>query len=290
MKKTINVKIIGLWREMLLAFGSALIGVIARFYLESYSAPFLQIKNIHIITYTFISILFLIVAIYIVSIGNYNIKRTEKINKQINDLTALLGVSVSYIPERKIATPKLIKLIADAKKELLVLDYNPLDDWDTKAKYSETEKAGKSRQEYYKAIEHKISNTSSLGFRYRRVLQVPRGYSVADIIVHDPVFRKHCEILVKQGFERPEFASLKSCIPIHEGNYILIDGKFLIIGINFTDPDYLFYTTRGYFFINDISGELINHFSKFFERADANATLVKLNELNKHPDPDHKNN
>lgn len=207
---------------------------------------------------------------------------TDYLQDRFEDIASRLNVSFTFVHrESRTATQKIRKLIQEASMEMLVLDYNPLEDSEDKVRYSEEVKLSQTRKDYYEEIISKVRKTPSGSFRYKRILQVPIGRKISDIVVDDPIFKEHCEVLIQLGEKRPEIASLKSCIPLYEANYIIIDRRHLILEINILDPDNRHYASGGYFFFEDPSGDLINTFLLYFERVNEHARLVKIEDLEK---------
>jgi hypothetical protein len=280
------------WREVLLAFGSAAIGIVAQVFLESYSAPFLQLSNLPFITYIVTSTLFILIAVYSITLWNSNANQTKDIQKRIGYLASGLGVKVTYIHEQRRkherATQRIRELIAKASQELLVLDYNPLEEEGqdkvrrgAAQRHSDEAELSPERRRYYEEIIEKVRASKQGTFRYRRIIQVPLGRQLSDLLENDPIFRKHCQTLAVLGEEQPEIASLKMCVPVYEGTYIVIDRRTLVLEVEFLGPDNQFLSEGGWFFFDDPTGSLIRPFVKFLERADAIATLVTSADLHK---------
>ena len=116
-------------------------------------------------------------------------------------MTTALGVKAAYIhePQKKHerATQKITDLIASASQELLVLDFNPLIEEDAKIKqlrkgagqrHSEEAELSPERRRYYKQIMEKVRESDVKAFRYRRIIQIPIGRRLSDLIHNDEVF------------------------------------------------------------------------------------------------------
>lgn len=277
------------WREGLLAFGSAVIGLVAQVFLDSYSAPFLQLGNLPFITYIITSFLFILIAVYTITLSKSQVSRTKIIQERLDYLTEGLGINVTYIHEpgekHERATYRIRELIANASQELLVLDFNPMLQEKVRRgagqRYSEDAELSSERRRYYEQIINKVQDSEIGTFRYRRIIQIPSGTRLSDLLDNDPVFRKHCQDLIKWSEKQPEVASLKRCHPVYEGTYILIDRRILILQVEFLGPDSQFLSEGGWFFFQDSTGKLVNPFVRFIERADANAELVTSGDLDK---------
>lgn len=207
---------------------------------------------------------------------------TDNLQERFEEITSRLNVSFTFVRrESRTATQKIRKLVQEASMEMLVLDYNPLEDTQDKVRYPGDVKLSESRKGYYTEIIEKVRNSQPGTFRYKRILQVPIGRQIADILVDDPIFKEHCEALIQLGGKQPEIVSLKSCVPLYEANYIIIDKRHLILEINILDPDNRYYSSGGFFFFDDPSGSLISTFLRYFERVNEHAKLVNMGDLNK---------
>lgn len=207
----------------------------------------------------------------------------NSLEKKLDDLASTFGAKVSFVSmdqgRHKFVTERIKKIVADATREVLVLDYNPIDEKESKVGYLDEDIASIERRRNYEALIEKVRSKRSGSFRYRRILQVPQGRKIYELLTNDLVFREHCEALIKLGERQPETANLKTCAPIHEGFYMLVDGRHLILDVNVIDPENRYFTSGGSFFIDDPTGKIVEHFYKFFERADAHSVPVKVTDL-----------
>lgn len=140
--------------------------------------------------------------------------KMDDLQRRLEDLSESLGTKVTFVPARAgqyaLVAQDLVELVSQASQELLVLDYVPLEEREGKVLYLEEDKMTPWRRKYYDNIEEKVQDEQSK-FRYRRIIQVPRGRQVADLLVDDPILRGHCETIVGFGERLPEIASIKRC-------------------------------------------------------------------------------
>jgi class 3 adenylate cyclase len=192
-------------------------------------------------------------------------------------------VKVEFITmEQEAHLDKLIHLVKQATHEMLVLDFNPLHEQDSNVRYSEEDRTSEMRRRYYESIIERFRRSKPGTFKYRRVLQVPEGLKLADIISGDQIFQEHCETIIALGDAQPENINLKiSSKILHEGSYIIIDSTHLIFDASFLDPITRYNCAGGTFFIEDTAGDLINCYLKFFDRAEAYASIVRHSDLPK---------
>jgi hypothetical protein len=271
------------WREALLAIASALIGLFAQPAAEAIVAPIFQVQNLPTIVFFMTCALFLISATYTITLSNAAHRRAQETFNRVDDLARSIGVRLTFVsagpdaPKR--VYPWASHLIRDAKKEILVLDYVPLTEAGDRARYEPEIRVSSERRAYYEEIQHRLEKEPLEGFRYRRIIQIPRGYHLASVVSKDPVLQQHCQTLAVIGARQPEFASLKTCEPFYEGTIIIIDQRHIMLEIDALDPDSREYYMRGAFLFDDPVGELISQFRRFFDRIDANAVLVRMPDL-----------
>jgi hypothetical protein len=174
---------------------------------------------------------------------------------------------------------KVIQSIESASEEILILDYNPLEKGKAKVRYSHEDKINSQRRRYYETIINKVNQSEPGSFKYNRILQIPPGRNIAEVLADDPIFREHCELVVKISEQKPEIASLKTCTPLYTGNYIIIDKRYMILEFTILDPENQYERCGGSFFFDDTTGKFVKSFVRYFERADAHSTLVDLASL-----------
>jgi hypothetical protein len=211
------------------------------------------------------------------------LEKMKAMQQSMDSLVSSLGITFSFVPvgEGRFteASKRIREVTMKASREVLVLDYNPLEERESKVRYRRDEKASEARREYYQALIDKVTAGKPGEFRYRRLLQVPRGRKISEVVADDPIFREHCEALVRLGLKQPEIASLRSCEPFQERTFFIVDRRHLILEWVLLDPEDRCYSGGGYFHFDDPGGTLINNFLRFFDRADATAALVKLGDL-----------
>ncbi|MBN1141214.1 MAG: hypothetical protein JXB25_05400 [Deltaproteobacteria bacterium] len=203
--------------------------------------------------------------------------------RQMDAIVSSMGITFAFIPVsegRFSDSSRMIRELAmKASKEVLVLDFNPLADKESKVRYHKQEKTSEARQKYYESLIEKVKNSKAGEFRYRRLVQIPPGRHIHELVADDEIFRAHCEALVSLGEKQPEIASLRVCAPFQERTSFIIDRRHLILEWIMLDPADRYYSGGGYLIFDDPAGNLIVSFLRFFERADANANLVKLSDL-----------
>lgn len=214
-----------------------------------------------------------------------SISNTDDIRKQVTTLLSSMGTSVSYVPihlgEYNLVMKSLRKLVSQTSQELLVLDYIPVDESKrSEFKHTHEDISLVERKQYYDEITSKILQSNDKhAFRYRRIFQLPKDRRLVEILANDPILREHCEKVVKLGDKRPELTSLKFCNILYRGTVIISDRKTLVLGMDIIDPDDQNYYDYGYFVFDDVQQNVIQHFLRYFERADAKATLVRNDDL-----------
>ena len=210
--------------------------------------------------------------------------KTDVLHKRFEELSVTMGSKVTFIPMRRENSNKMYQdmreLISGASHELLVLDYNPLEEDVNETRYFEEEFSSLARANYYREFVEKVRNSKPGEFKYQRIIQLPRGRKVGDLLVNDLIFRDHCETICRLGEQLPVIANLKYCGIIHHGPFLMVDRKVLVFDANFFDyknEEYAY--SSGYFYIDDPFQNITRYFLEFFERADAISTPVKSSDL-----------
>lgn len=212
------------------------------------------------------------------------LQNLDEIKEDFETIKLNLSTTFSIVPIIENGDEKGLRktreLITKASQEILILDYNPVENDTGKLRHNLYNRTSEERVKYYSAILDKVSSKAGK-FRYRRILQIPKGKKLENVFSDDPVFREHCEKLVTMGDKQPEIASLKVCSPVYEGTFIIIDRKYVTFNLDIIDPDNNCYTDGDYFFFDDPSGKIAKRFLQFFERADTSAIRVRISDFQK---------
>jgi hypothetical protein len=210
------------------------------------------------------------------------LSKIDTLQSQFENLSLGLGTKATFVQLRKgefRAASQSVRKLIKTSKELLVLDYNPPNGEDDKRYFDEEQVL--ERRKYYDEIIQKIHQGQAGAFRYRRILQVPEGIQLAELLANDQIFHEHCENVVRLGEKQSEFVSLKTCGILYQGTFSLIDRRILLFQVDIVDPNDKRRYDYGYFYFDDPSGSVAGHFARFFDRADAKASPVQLSELHK---------
>ncbi len=203
---------------------------------------------------------------------------------QMDAIVSSMGITFTFVSVgegRFTDGSRMIRELAmKASKEVLVLDYNPLAEKESKVRYRKNEKMSQFRKQYYDSLIEKVKNSKAGEFKYRRLVQIPKGRHICELVEDDEIFREHCEALINLGEKQPEIASLKVSAPFQERTLLIIDKRHLILEWIILDPEDRHYSGGGYLLFDDPTGNLISNFLLIFERADADSNLVKLSDLN----------
>lgn len=216
---------------------------------------------------------------------NQALKAVNESQERLERRVLGLGISATFVPFREGESSRVMRmtrmLVDKAQQEILVLDYNPIEEQESKVRYAIGDKLNTERQEYYDALISKVLSAIEEGasFRYKRIIQIPAGRTLADVVSDDPIFRKHCETMIGLMKKYPDVISLKVCLPIHEGNFIIFDKRQLSLEFIVQEPEKHYYAGGVYFYFDDPTGSLIDEFVKFFERADTISKPASLVDL-----------
>lgn len=257
------------WREIVLSISSAIIGITIGPVIKSIFPSIFQHPNLQYLTFIITSLLFII-------IGIFSITTFDRINSLCQQ------PRIKYIPVGKGKTDEIykqvFKMLHDAKTEFLILNYHLVRQLEDQVTYDKTAKSSKDRKQYYQSFLKELEKKNPKEFRFCRMIQIPDNSKISNI--NDALLMKHFKDLVELGEQHAEFASLRKCPIFFEGTYIISDCKEMFWQVAAFNPEEQEYITEGYFILYDPTGELIKNFVNLFYRYEADATLVKTNEIN----------
>ncbi len=270
------------WPTILLSIVSVILGIIAGPIIQAIVPPVFQASNLLYLTFLVNGLLFVIIAIYSITLWNKTSNDVDNTHQKIAELAKSLNVKFTFFPIGQ-GNPKanyqhVAKMIRIAKNEILLLNYGPVRRLKGEITYDKQALASSERQKYYDAIEQKIQKIQSGNFKLRRIIQLPEGEKLSDI--DDPLMINHFKLLAEIGTKQPEFVSLKQSQPFFNTTFMIIDKRYLLFAISVLDPDDKEYYTKGHFVFDDPVGNLIDEFIRLFDRIDAHSRLVKTSDFN----------
>ena len=232
------------------------------------------------------SMLAILTIVAITTIGFFarrNENELTSIHNELSSVNRKLGLTVKFVhdpPNR--GTGKIYRtareMIEKAEKEILVLHYRrPRSPLERERKHSiETEEYKKERDKYSEALLNKIRQHKKDKFFYRRVIQFSEG---RDVKFTEDQFGKrwfeHTKIILELLKDYPEAACIKKAPAFLEQTYIIVDERYIFWVINGIDPEHEIQYMEGAFFLDDPHCVLVPYLKRFFERIDANATIIK---------------
>ena len=271
----------GSWAAIILSIVSAILGIVAGSIIELIAPPLFQPPNLLYLTFFVNTLIFLVVGVYAVTLWNKSLRDSENTNQLMTDLLRKLDVKFQYVGIGKGRSGANFAyaagLIRDAKSEVLILNYEPVQRIESNLNYDREAAISKERKEYYETIRLKIQNSQSGKFKFRRIIQMPETQDISDLF--DPTMAEHLRMLAELGTKEPEFVSLKRSLPFLNSTLMIIDRRYILFSVSALDPDDREYYTKGHLVFDDSVGSFASEFVRFFERIDSHASLVKIADL-----------
>lgn len=276
-KRTINRQ--SNWPAIILSIASVIFGIIAGPVIEAIVPPLFQGSNLLYLTFFINAFVFIIFGVYAITYWDKSNKAFQKTNEQLVELSRKLNVKFEYIDIGKGSGnyAEATHLIKIAEKEIMILNYGPVQRIEGKFSYDKQATSSTERKQYYDVMLQKIKDSSPTKFRFRRIIQLPRDQDLSKL--EDPLMVEHLTKLAEIGSTRPEFVSLKKSQSFFNTTFMIVDRRHILFSISVLDPDHHEYYTKGHFSFDDPAGEFVNEFVRLFERIDAQSTLVTIKDL-----------
>jgi len=137
----------------------------------------------------------------------------------------------------------------------------------------EDETVSQAKSGYYEALIRSISR----GVKYRRILQIPDGTRLKDIL-YDNYYIQHFREIIKLQNERPNLLSLKAVSPKYNiSTFLIIDETIIVLQIDQIVDNKL--QMAGIVIIEDPRREITNRFCTIFNSLDNQSRAVQGSEL-----------
>lgn len=248
---------------------TGLVGIFGQSILERLAPPLFQPANTPYIVFV------LTCAMYLVSITiwRYTLQQVASTTDHIGVLAKAVGHRVQVVSDVE-GYRQLEKRIRNAKSEILILT-NYAFDWENgKPVYDPDRMQIHERRGTYSAIHRKLQREKRSGFRFVRIVQIPEGHRLEEVLPFDDIYREECELLAALTATEPEFASLRVSEPVFQNTFCLIDRSFVYLefDVSRSDPGQLF--TPFVMMIEDPNSEAIQELLKLHQRIEANARLI----------------
>lgn len=282
--KKIREKLTTPWVKALLSLVSLIIGLFAGKFLEVIVPPLFQPSNFPYIAYFLISFLFLIDVIYSITLWSSTQQHVADINEYTQDLAAGLGHRVKTIAYSQ-GYDELIKRIERAESEILILtEYVNIFDWENCKPIWDAERINSpERKQFYDTLQKKVTSEREdrNPFTFVKIVQIPEGHKLAEMLAHDDLYRKNCEFMLDIAKEEPEFARIKVTKMMFNNSVILIDKSFAHISFDVKGHDDSSVEAPFVMLIEDPKSDALMNLLKLYKRIEQRSTLLTRADLEK---------
>jgi hypothetical protein len=263
------------WRETLIAIVSAFLGVFAGPIVEQIASPLFQPSYLAVITFIFISLLFLIATTLSLSMWKTTVGQITSTEAYVRKLSDSVGQKV-HIVRYSEGYKELARLVQQAKSEVLIFTNYVFLGSDQKPIYEPERLNSSERQTVYDVTIAKLKNekNQNKNFRFVRIIQLSEGQTLQDTSKYDPTFFNSCKFLTEMSCSKPEFASLRISNIGFQNTFVVIDKKFLYIEFEISKPTQQTSFIPYVMFVEDPNSEIVREMIKLYQRIEANSTLV----------------
>lgn len=193
-----------------------------------------------------------------------------------------LGLRVEFLPRGAAGAEGdpyaiVMRLVAEAETEILVLDHRPTRDADRFGNNSTLVDA--SRCEYYKVFSTRATRLLQTGqyLRYRRVVQLDEGPTATwnSAANGDTIFADHVQSLISARSNSAQLPSAikTSVVFFPNASIVIVDGRTVLLELAVAGPDGNA-RVQGDLVFHDPDGVLAGPLRQLFEYIDAESTLL----------------
>jgi len=263
------------WRETLIAIMSAILGIFAGPIVEQIASPLFQPSYLAVITFIFMSLLFLISATISLSMWKSTKIQITSTEAYVKELSNAIGQQV-HILHNENGYKELTKLIQQSKFEILIFTNYVFYENKKKPIYEPERLNSPERQKIYDVTIKKLSDEKkqSKNFRFVRIIQLPEGRTLQETSEYDITFFNSCQVLAELSRSKPEFASLRTSDIGFQNTFVIIDKRFLYIEFEISKPTQQSAFIPYVMLVEDPNSEIVNEMIKIFHRIEANSALV----------------
>jgi hypothetical protein len=189
-------------------------------------------------------------------------------------ISTSVGHKLQIIPYRK-GYQELQERIENARNEIRVLS-NYVFDWENgKPIYDEERLLSPERRASYSVTNAKIEREAKRGqFKFVKIIQIPSGHNLEEILSYDSVYKEQCELLACIGRITPELACLRKSEVIFRNSFVLIDRSFLYMEIEINDPYEEQVQAPFVLILEDPDSIALDELLRLHQRIEANSELV----------------
>lgn len=261
------------WREALLAVISAIIGIFSDDLIKEIAPPLFDKPNLPYVAFALIAAIFLATASYSMAMWRTTNRQIASIETYTGTLANTIGQRIQVLPYTK-GFKELQKRIQSAKSEILVLS-NYVFDWENKQPiYDTVTMQSSERKAVFAATQSKLQREKRKGFRYVRIVQIPKGHRLEEALPYDPIYQEDCKFLADTSKSEPEFASLRLSEIIFQNTFCIIDRSFLYLEFDTRKTDTNQTFLPFVMIVEDPNSEVIHDLVKLHQRIEAGSTLI----------------
>ena len=197
-------------------------------------------------------------------------------SRRKEDLEDKLGFYIQFCgggtpEERKYLFSRATEIVNQAKESIYALNTFMQEYHGSDTREDETVSQAKSG--YYEALIRSIKR----GVKYRRILQIPEGRRLIDILC-DNYYIQHFREIIKLQNESPNLLSLKVVSPKYNiPTFLIIDETIIVLQIDQIVNNKL--QMAGIIIIEDPRREITNRFCTIFNSLDNQSSAVQSSEL-----------
>ena len=197
-------------------------------------------------------------------------------NRRKEDLEDKLGFYIQFCgggtpEERKYLFSRATEIVNQAKESIYALNTFMQEYHGSGTREDKTVSQAKSG--YYEALIRSIDR----GVKYRRILQIPDGKRLKDIL-YDNYYIQHFKEIIKLQNKRPNLLSLKVVSPKYNiPTFLIIDETIIVLQIDQIVDNKL--QMAGIIIIEDPRREITNRFCTIFNSLDNQSTAVQVSDL-----------
>jgi len=196
--------------------------------------------------------------------------------RRVEGLADKLGFYIQFCgggtpEERKYLFSRATEIVNQAKESIYALNTFMQEYHGSGTREDKTVSQAKSG--YYEALIRSINR----GVKYRRILQIPDGTRLKDIL-YDNYYIQHFREIIKLQNERPNLLSLKVVSPKYNiSTFLIIDETIIVLQIDQIVDNKL--QMAGIIIIEDPRREITNRFCTIFNSLDNQSRAVQSSEL-----------
>jgi len=196
--------------------------------------------------------------------------------RRVEGLADKLGFYIQFCgggtpEERKYLFSRATEIVNQAKESIYALNTFMQEYHGSGTREDKTVSQAKSG--YYEALIRSIDR----GVKYRRILQIPDGKRLKDIL-YDNYYIQHFKEIIKLQNKRPNLLSLKVVSPKYNiSTFLIIDETIIVLQIDQIVDNKL--QMAGIIIIEDPRREITNRFCTIFNSLDNQSRAVQVSDL-----------